>query len=231
MPKIVIPSIFTFLNMLSGFLSIYCSFNNNFEYASYLIMLASIFDMIDGRLARALKIISEVGKQLDSFSDFITFGTAPAFLFLNIMRNKINIYILIIISFIYVINATLRLSLYNIKESNPDEFKGMPSTFAGISISSILGFNYIGSTINITYFEINKYIFIPIFLIYAFLMVSNIKYRKFSSLMLRFNKMKNIFFNILFITLLILFFKYFMIIFVILYTLTPALDNYVNKKN
>jgi len=222
----IIPSIFTFLNMFSGFLSIYFSFTGNFDYSAYLIMLASIFDMIDGRLARALKITSEIGKHLDSFSDFTTFGITPAMFFINLLKDKINIYVLIILGFIYVINATMRLSLYNINEAKKDEFSGMPSTFAGISTATIFGFNYIGSLITIVDFNIPYLIFIPVFIIYSFLMVSKIRYKKFGSVIFNFKTLRNIVFNILFISCLVLFFKYFMLILVIFYTLSP----FIGKK-
>lgn len=76
----VIPNLFTALNMFSGFLSIIYSSNENFVYAGWLIIVAAIFDTLDGLMARLTKSSSELGVELDSLSDVVSFGAAPSFL-------------------------------------------------------------------------------------------------------------------------------------------------------
>ena len=109
----IVPNFVTFLNLFSGFLSIYLSFKDEIGLASMAIMLATIFDLLDGRLARVLGVSSEMGKELDSFSDLTTFGIAPAFLFFNFARpyGLLPDLVLLTISFIFVIRH-LRLTMY-----------------------------------------------------------------------------------------------------------------------
>lgn len=72
-----IPNVFTAFNMLSGVMAIVCCFSGRLEWAPWLIFLGAGFDFLDGFLARILKQPSELGKQLDSLADMITFGLAP----------------------------------------------------------------------------------------------------------------------------------------------------------
>ena len=73
-----IPNLITLLNISAGFLSIICIIEGYILYACYLIMVASVLDFFDGFIAKLLNAQSELGKQLDSFSDLVSFGIAPA---------------------------------------------------------------------------------------------------------------------------------------------------------
>lgn len=75
-----IPNLITSLNVLSGTLSIFMVMYNRIEWAAYLILLAMVFDFFDGLAARALHVKSEIGKELDSLADVVSFGVAPAML-------------------------------------------------------------------------------------------------------------------------------------------------------
>jgi CDP-diacylglycerol--serine O-phosphatidyltransferase len=90
MQKIVafIPNLFTLGNLFCGCLGIIYAFNNRFDAAFYMVLLAAFLDFFDGFFARLLKVSGELGKQLDSLADAISFGVLPAivmFLFLNFM--------------------------------------------------------------------------------------------------------------------------------------------------
>ena len=74
------PNFFTASNLICGIISIILSFSGRLEWACYFIYFAAIFDFFDGFLARKLKISSEMGKQLDSLADMVTFGVAPGIL-------------------------------------------------------------------------------------------------------------------------------------------------------
>src|SRR5690606_41933724 len=76
----VIPTLLTGMNMFSGFLSILNTSEGNYHYAAWLIIVAAIFDALDGAVARLTKSSSELGVELDSLSDIVSFGAAPAFL-------------------------------------------------------------------------------------------------------------------------------------------------------
>ena len=75
-----VPNFITLLSLSSGFTSISFSLNGEWEIAIYLILLATIFDFFDGWFARKLKSGSNFGAELDSLSDFVSFGVAPSFL-------------------------------------------------------------------------------------------------------------------------------------------------------
>ena len=75
-----VPNFITLLSLSSGFTSISFSLNGEWEMAIYLILLATIFDFFDGWFARKLKSASNFGAELDSLSDFVSFGVAPSFL-------------------------------------------------------------------------------------------------------------------------------------------------------
>ncbi len=75
-----IPNLFTASNLMSGIISIILALSGRLEWACYFIYLAAIFDFFDGFLARKMKISSEMGKQLDSLADMVTFGVAPGIL-------------------------------------------------------------------------------------------------------------------------------------------------------
>ncbi|HUP55894.1 MAG TPA: CDP-diacylglycerol--serine O-phosphatidyltransferase, partial [Bdellovibrionota bacterium] len=76
----IVPNIVTTANMFCGFYSIVASMKSDFSAAAWAIVAASIFDMLDGRIARLAKATSEFGVQYDSLSDLISFGVAPAIL-------------------------------------------------------------------------------------------------------------------------------------------------------
>ena len=141
-PKYIIPNTFTSLNMLIGFGSIYASMNGDFITAGWLIMLSMIMDKLDGTMARLFKASSIFGVEFDSFSDFVSFGFAPAILvFTYFTKNPLGcnidpFYLNAGIAF-YVLLAAMRLSKYNaIDSDNHDYFSGLTSTQSGALIAA-----------------------------------------------------------------------------------------------
>ncbi|MCK5808510.1 CDP-alcohol phosphatidyltransferase family protein [bacterium] len=141
-PKYIIPNTFTSLNMLIGFGSIYLSMNGDFITAGWLIMLSMIMDKLDGTMARLFKASSMFGIEFDSFSDFVSFGFAPAILvFTYFTKNPLGytiepFYLNAGIAF-YVLLAAMRLSKYNAADAdNHDYFSGLTSTQSGALIAS-----------------------------------------------------------------------------------------------
>lgn len=108
--------------------------------AASLIYLAMLFDMLDGSVARLMKQTSELGAQLDSLCDAISFGVAPAFLMLQVVREELAGYgfpywsrFLWTIAVLYAMCAILRLGRFNIEsdeEDSHDQFSGLPSPAA-----------------------------------------------------------------------------------------------------
>ena len=90
-PRAWIPSAVTAANICCGFFAMLLASNNRFDAAVYVLLLAIFLDMFDGRLARMLKATSDFGKELDSFSDAVSFGLAPSFLVYQALLQKLGI--------------------------------------------------------------------------------------------------------------------------------------------
>lgn len=172
MRKSAIPNIFTFANLAFGILSILATYNNNYFFAAIFIIIAGLIDRYDGRIARFLQVSSELGKELDSLADLVSFGVAPSILtfilydFENIGPLGLIGYILVII---FPICGAFRLARYNLSTFD-GVFTGIPITIAG-SVMALFDLITINSTIP----QI-----VPIILTIAFsyLMVSTFKLKK-----------------------------------------------------
>jgi CDP-diacylglycerol--serine O-phosphatidyltransferase len=124
--KNYIPNIFTLLNLILGILAILCIFYDQYGASSMLIMIAALFDRMDGKIARKLDAVSDFGKELDSLCDLISFGIAPALLMWNLNLMETGA-IGVAITVLFALCGTIRLARYNI-----DEFEGV---YIGIPIT------------------------------------------------------------------------------------------------
>jgi CDP-diacylglycerol--serine O-phosphatidyltransferase len=161
--KAIIPNSFTALNALCGYISITLSANEKYELAFFFIIFASLFDLFDGILARLVKTSSEFGVQLDSLSDIISFGVAPAFL------------IGMLISGVFVVFGAFRLARFNVQVTDfsvKTDFKGLPIPIAALTLSSFVWNFYRDGAI----ISPHKEFVIPLIIILALLMVSTVKY-------------------------------------------------------
>ncbi|WP_236971595.1 CDP-alcohol phosphatidyltransferase family protein [Membranihabitans marinus] len=124
-----IPNILTLLNLIAGSIAIYCTLINNYTAVIVLFLAALLFDFLDGFMARLLNQTSEIGKQLDSLADLISFGLLPTFLLLDLIERTVYIpeqpYFLAI--FILPAAAAFRLGKFNITPSDVQGFSGMPT--------------------------------------------------------------------------------------------------------
>lgn len=130
--KYILPNAITATNMLLGFLSITMSIKKDFHLAAWLILLAMVFDALDGLTARKMNAFSEFGKEFDSFCDSVSFGMAPAILiysFLTTTENNFPKELIIPLSFIYALAGVVRLVKFNVvttASDSKDDFSGMP---------------------------------------------------------------------------------------------------------
>ena len=168
--------IISLLNMSSGFLSILCSINNYFELSAILMIIAIMFDSTDGWVARKTKRNDSLGfgKNIDSLSDVVSFGVAPAvFIYTSINTTSIPLQLIVIlVSLLIVVCGVLRLTRYNVIA---DHVK--TSVFIGFPIPGI-------SFIIATYYLsglYNSYLALIFSIITSILMISNVKYPKFSN--------------------------------------------------
>jgi CDP-diacylglycerol--serine O-phosphatidyltransferase len=136
-----VPNALTSFNLLFGCLSIIASLvNNDLALAAYFIGAAAILDFFDGFVARALHVGSEMGKQLDSLADCVSFGVAPAFIFYKITNipidfNQINV--LAYIPFLIPIFSAIRLAKFNIDTRQTDSFIGLPTPANSLFIAAL----------------------------------------------------------------------------------------------
>lgn len=138
-----IPNILTCLNLISGCLAIAAAFSEDFLSAFVLIAIAAVFDFVDGFAARLFGAYSEIGKELDSLADVISFGAAPSFILICLLQSNgvsdpLRYLILMIAAF-----SALRLAKFNIDTRQSTEFIGLPTPANAILISSAA---YIAST-------------------------------------------------------------------------------------
>lgn len=122
-----LPNIFTALNMACGFFSVIFSFRGEFYLAALIIILGSIFDSVDGRIARLTGTQSSFGEQFDSLSDAISFGVAPSILVFQkffIDWGRLGF----AVSFLFLLCGALRLARFNanIDKVTSDFFQGLP---------------------------------------------------------------------------------------------------------
>lgn len=168
----VIPNLFTALNMFCGFLSILSASEGNFNYSAWLIFTAAIFDALDGLVARLTNSSSELGVELDSLSDIVSFGAAPSFLLYKSFFYSMNTWG-IIISALPLIAGGFRLARFNVQlvGFSKSFFLGLPIPSAALTIASfVLAFYQNG------YPELISEFITPMILVLSFLMVSNIRY-------------------------------------------------------
>ena len=173
--RYILPNILTIAGVCLGISSIKFSLDLNFKMAVIFITLAAILDALDGRIARLIKGTSDFGKELDSLTDFVSFGIAPAFIVYFWELNKYG-KLGWAVTLIYSVCCVLRLARFNLTKIKPGEdwkqnyFEGVPSPIGALLILSplVLELTEINFLLDIKYF-------VPFFtLIVAILLISKI---------------------------------------------------------
>lgn len=175
----ILPNLFTTANMLSGFYSIIESYQGDYLSAAWLLVLAVVFDNLDGKIARLTHCESKFGFEYDSLSDLVSFGVAPAFLMYTFALNDMG-RIGIIAASLFLLTGALRLARFNVITTKTIDFVGLPIPGGALIISSI-----IMSILhfNIEYKDYKIFLLVSVYVI-SFLMVSTIKYRSFKKVKL-----------------------------------------------
>jgi len=185
----ILPNLFTSSSLFSGFYSIVSSIQGRYEAAAIAIIVAAVFDGLDGRIARFTKTTSHFGIEYDSLSDLVAFGVAPAILaFLWALEPFGRLGWLA--AFMYVICGALRLARFNVEKSieQASYFKGLPIPAAACFFASLTLYE---STIN-GFAESRHIISIVIIYVLSFLMVSSLKYMSFKEFNIRNHKPFNV---------------------------------------
>ena len=171
--RVILPNMLTLIGVCIGLTSIRFALDGRYEFAIIAIIIAAVIDGLDGRIARLIKGTSKVGKELDSLTDMISFGVAPAFIMYFWKLNELGRFGWLV-CLIYVICVALRLARFNVNTGGEPSwrdnfFEGVPSPAGGILVLSPLIF----SLSDFDYLNINYQVVTPIFFIVtSFLLIS-----------------------------------------------------------
>ncbi len=138
---IILPSAFTLANLFFGFYAIVAATRGEMLQACWFIILASVLDMLDGRVARFTRTGSTFGEELDSLVDAISFGVAPAFIMYTLYFSDANWSWTL--PFTYVTAVVVRLARFNVEQGGAakTQFNGLPSTTAGMILAAYYPFS------------------------------------------------------------------------------------------
>jgi len=173
--RVILPNMFTLVGVCIGLSSIKFAFDEKFTLSIIAIIVAAIIDGLDGRIARLIQGTSKVGKELDSLTDVISFGVAPAFIMYFWKLNELG-RIGWLICLIYVVCVALRLARFNVNSGKEPSwrdnfFEGIPSPAGGVIVLMPL----IYSLSEIQIFSINYNYFVPIlFVLISILLISKV---------------------------------------------------------
>jgi len=175
-PRVAVPSFFTLMNMLCGFLALTQVLEGAFGLACWLIVLAGFFDLLDGIMARLTDTDSPFGVQLDSLSDIVSFGIAPSFLIYGYVLNAFNP-LGMIVAALPALCGAVRLARYNMTadESDKESFEGLPIPGQAIAIVALV-LAAENSTWGSVFALDSLRVILPVVIVLSGLMVSSIRF-------------------------------------------------------
>lgn len=132
-----IPNFITLSNLLSGCLGLIFLHLGNIHFAGWMLLCGVFFDFFDGMVARSLKVSSELGKQLDSLADLVSFGVLPSMIMFDLISKSTDSIVLPYCSLLIAALSALRLAIFNISTEQSNKFIGIPTTAYGVFISSL----------------------------------------------------------------------------------------------
>ncbi|MHA0857652.1 CDP-diacylglycerol--serine O-phosphatidyltransferase [Paenibacillus sp. CMAA1364] len=167
-----IPNMFTLGNLALGMIAMMMALDGKFSMAAIMIIIAMLLDGLDGRVARALNAQSEFGKELDSLSDMVSFGAAPALLLYMVALQGMPDSIAWTATAIFPMCGAFRLARFNVRTGTAGYFVGLPIPAAGGVLATLTLFHN----------EISGTYMIIIMLLLSYLMVSRVRYPNFKKI-------------------------------------------------
>jgi CDP-diacylglycerol---serine O-phosphatidyltransferase len=164
-----LPSCFTVGNLFLGVISIILAIQHSWQYAAIMVIVGMLLDGLDGRVARMLNTQSEFGKELDSLSDVISFGVAPAIIMYGTTLSEMGP-LGWLVTAIFPICGALRLARFNVHPGEPGYFIGLPITAAGGILATMALYSDMLP---------NKVALMIAMLFLSYLMISQVKYPTF----------------------------------------------------
>jgi len=179
----IIPNLFTSGNLFCGVFAVISIFNAEYVVAAVAILVAAIFDSLDGKMARFTKTTSRFGVEYDSLADLVSFGVAPGLLVYSWALSSYGRLGWVAV-FLFIACGAMRLARFNVQIGTVDscDFVGLPIPAAASLISTLVMFD---SYILRLGGEIKPVLILSVTYVLAFLMVSNIRYRSFKDFNLR----------------------------------------------
>ncbi|PWE01221.1 CDP-alcohol phosphatidyltransferase family protein [Marinilabilia rubra] len=181
----IIPNTLTSLNLFFGATGMLLAFQGRPDLTAWCILIAAVFDFTDGFAARMLNAYSDIGKELDSLADLISFGLAPAAAFVSLLsfhftgswrldffEMEIPLQFVFLLPFVLTVFSALRLAKFNIDTRQTESFLGLTTTAAGMfSVSLIhLIFTREGGWTALS----SPYVIFPLIVVFCYLLVSEI---------------------------------------------------------
>ncbi len=132
-----IPNGFTLLNLLSGVIGIIWVLQGDILSGAYFILISAVFDFFDGFVARVLKVPSEIGKELDSLADLVSFGVLPGFILFKMAELQSDLEWLPYFTLIVPLLSAYRLAKFNLDTRQSDQFIGLPTPANALFLSTL----------------------------------------------------------------------------------------------
>lgn len=179
-----IPNTITLLNLVCGCLAIISTFHKTFELTALLVIIAAVLDFFDGFAARMLQVHSELGKQLDSLADMVTFGVVPGFVMYQLIIFDIGssnsylgpnepIWYLAYAALLIPVFSAYRLAKFNIDTRQHDSFIGLPTPANALFICFLPMLMFPDHNFIATWL-LKPYILIALCLVQSYLMIAEI---------------------------------------------------------
>lgn len=177
-----IPNLLTSLNLFTGCVSLYYLAMGKMEEGCYLIFLSAAFDFLDGFSARMLNVSSDIGKQLDSMADLVSFGVVPGFIMMKLLQITTTIYTIdgtmlaepiALSGFLITVFSGIRLAKFNLDDRQNDSFIGLP-TPANTALIASLAIIMFQDNKEITNFLLNIYLLLGLVILLSYLLVAEI---------------------------------------------------------
>uniref|UniRef100_A0A7V3ZX97 CDP-diacylglycerol--serine O-phosphatidyltransferase n=1 Tax=candidate division WOR-3 bacterium TaxID=2052148 RepID=A0A7V3ZX97_UNCW3 len=218
-----IPTLFTFLNLFSGFMAIIAISELKMEFALWFILFSAIFDFIDGKMARLFKTNSKLGPYVDSLADTVSFGVAPSFFIYSFVVSPIGKFTpFFLLPLVYLSAVVMRLARFNVigEDSQKEFYYGLSSPISALFLISFISLlqRFFPS------FLFEKEVTAGVVLILSLLMLSKIEFPVFKKTR-KAEKMQIVFFIIG--LLLLIYFKYLFLFVAILFYIIGGIIRYL----
>ena len=169
-----IPNAITSMNLLSGILGVICALDGRMDMALALMILAAVFDFFDGMAARALGVSGDIGKELDSLSDMVSFGVLPALMLMACMQECRNSSWVSYIPLLLAVMSSYRLAKFNLDKRQESDFLGVPTPTAAIISGTLVYYISVSGSSTLNALAASWWFIPAIAIVLSFLLVSEI---------------------------------------------------------